>query len=196
MKYIKVNKYGVVTGGGSCQDEAISDIPLSDGEHLEPGVEFPGYRSIWRFSDGSLVDTGQPLLPPYPWLTWSNSSFSWVDARGLGQLKSDKWEEIKAARTNAEHGGFEWDGSIFDSDEASQQRITMAAQIATASTEFSVDWTLADNSIRTLSGADMAAVCVAMGLHVNAQHVIGRALRQQIDDAQDVEAVNQVKWPE
>lgn len=196
MKYIKVNRYGVVTGGGSCQDEAFNDIPLSDGEHLERDVEFPGYNSIWRFVGGSLVDTRQPLLPPCPWMTWDNLSFSWVDARDLGRIKSDKWEEIKAARNNAELGGFEWNGSMFDSDETSQQRITIAAQIAAATPGFSVDWTLADNTIRTLSGADMAAVCVAMGLHVNAQHVIGRTLRQQIDDAQDVEAVNQVKWPE
>lgn len=99
---------------------------------------------------------------------------SWVDPRTLAQHQADKWTAIKAARDAIEFGGFTWDGSTFDSDPQSQSRIQGAAQLATlamiASQAFSVDWTLATNAVRTLTGADMLAVGQAMGVHIMTTH--------------------------
>lgn len=118
----------------------------------------------------------------------------------LQEVRAAKWNEIKQARDAAEFGGFTWDGSRFDSDSESQSRIQGAAQLATlaqlASQTFSVDWTLQDNTVRTLSGADMIAAGTAMGQHIMAVHAIGRVLRAQIEEATTLGEVEAVQWPQ
>lgn len=196
MNYIKVNQFGIVVGGGRCQDSELSNIPMSVGETVIAGIEPPGYSTVWRYVDDALVDTGQPFLPPQPWLTWSNDTFQWVDARNLEQLRAAKWNQIKAARDAAEFGGFTWDGSAFDSDLTSQSRIQGAAQLAAlAPTTFSIDWTLADNSVRTLNAAQMTAVGEALGAHVATQHAIGRTLRTAIEAATTPGELDAIAWP-
>lgn len=130
---------------------------------------------------------------------WSNATMAWKDQRSLDQARMDRWQVIKAQRTAREFGGFTWDGSTFDSDTESQSRIQGAAQLATlaklAGQPFEVDWTLADNSVRTLSGDDMLAVGQAMGRHVMAVHGAGRALRARIESAETLEEVEAATWP-
>ena len=147
-----------------------------------------------RLVDGALVDTGQPVLPPHPWMKWDENAIAWIDLRNLDDLKADQWAKIKAARGDAEFGGFTWDGSPFDSDAISQQRIIGASQLAGITPGFLIDWTLADNTVRTLNATDMQAVGFALGQHVNAQHVKARGLRQQIDDATTPAEVEAVVW--
>lgn len=117
----------------------------------------------------------------------------------LAAAKTRRWAFIKAARDQKEYGGFVWDGSTFDSDLQAQTRIqggVQLANMAAASNQpFGIDWTLADNSVRTLSGADMVAVGLALAQHVQTLHEVGRGLREQIDAATTVEQVNAVQWP-
>lgn len=163
-------------------------------------VEFDASEAVtsmtrFRLIDGALVDTGISKLPPQPFMRWVDGA--WVDVRDLEQKKADKWEEVKAARDAAEHGGFTWDGSAFDSDPGSQTKIIGAAQLANMSpASFLMDWTLKDNTVRTLTGAQMIAVGQALGVHVNAQHVLGRTLRQQIEAATTAAEVAAIHWPE
>lgn len=118
----------------------------------------------------------------------------WEDPRTLADLKAEKWRNIKANRDAAEHGGFEWDGSVFDSDALSQQRITGAVTLAQMSPAFTTVWTLKDNSTRTLSAADMFAVGVALGTHVSTQFLQGQLLRAQIDEAATAQEVEAIHW--
>ncbi len=122
-----------------------------------------------------------------------------LDLRDMTRRKLDHWRAIKRARDAAEFGGFTWDGSIFDSDEKSQSRIQGAAQLATlaalASQAFSVDWTLADNSVRTLTGAQMLEVGTAMGVHIMTTHATGRSLRDSIEATTTTEALELITWP-
>jgi hypothetical protein len=128
---------------------------------------------------------------------WSNQSMSWEDLRDLSQVKSEKWEQIKAKRDEVEHGGFTWDGSRFDSDLASQNKIIGAVQLANViGDSFTIDWTLSDNSVRTLNRQQMVGVGEALGVHVVTQHTIGRSLRQQIENATTAADVAAVTWPE
>lgn len=112
--------------------------------------------------------------------------------------KEVKWGTIKIARDAAEHAGFTWDGSVFDSDQISQSRIQGAAQLASiaqmAGQPFTIDWTLADNTVRTLSAADMISVGQALALHINATHERGRQLRAQIEVAQTGPELDAIQW--
>lgn len=147
-----------------------------------------------RLVDGALVDTGQPAMPPEPWLVWSTTAIAWVDPRDLQQIKDAKWQEIKAARTDQEYGGFVWDGSPFDSDALSQQRIIGASQWASLNSAFTIEWTLADNTVRTLNAQEMQAVGAALGTHVEQAFNKGRDIRALIDSAQTIAEVEAIHW--
>ena len=111
---------------------------------------------------------------------------AWIDPRSLQDFKDARWAEVRQERDSAEFGGFSWDGSRFDSDALSQQRITGAVTLAMMNSAFSIDWTLADNTVRTLNAADMIEIGVALGRHVNACHERARVLRREIDGAETV----------
>ncbi len=117
----------------------------------------------------------------------------------LQELKIEKWAEIKRMRDLREFSTFVWDGSTFDADDISQRRIQGAAMLAmiaqSAGQPFSIDWTLADNSIRSLTDAQMLAVGEALGVHVETQHAIARTLRAAINAATTKAEVDAVVWP-
>lgn len=138
-------------------------------------------------------------MPPSSWHQWDWDALAWIDPRTLEDLKAAQWALIKRARDAAEQAGFVWDGSTFDCDPLSQSRIQGGALMATTallnSAPFGIDWTLADNTTRTLDAAQMIAVGLAMGQHIDATHQIGRALRAQIDAATTAEEISAVEWP-
>ena len=122
------------------------------------------------------------------------ASKTWFDKRSMAEHKRDKWKEIKDARAAAEEGGFVWDGSTFDSDEVSQRRIGDAVTMAGIVPNFTIDWTLADNTVRTLSAADMVNAGKALSRHVQAVFQRGRARRAEIEAATTKQEVNAVVW--
>ncbi len=151
---------------------------------------------------GVLVEptTAWPVPPtPGEVLHVVEGALAWVNTDTVEQARSRRWAVIKAQRDAVEFGGFTWDGSAFDSDAQSQPRIMGAVQMATlaaaAGQSFGLAWTLADNSVRTLDGADMIAVGLALGAHVGTAHAIARTLREQIEAAATVEDVAAIDWP-
>lgn len=155
-------------------------------------ASFDEICNSWRFKDGVFQKVAPPLLHQ----VWDKTSESWVcDVEGA---KLSRWANIKQQREAAENGGFVWDGSRFDSTPISQSRTQGAVQMAqiAASTgqPFSIDWTLADNTVRTLTGPQMIAVGLALGAHINEQHVRARQLREQIEAATTPEQVQAVRW--
>lgn len=109
-----------------------------------------------------------------------------------------KWSTIKKFRSIHEFGQFIWDGLAFDSDLTSQSRIQGAAQLAqitlAAGQPFSIDWTLADNTVVTLDANQMISVGLALGNHINACHSKARLLRQQIESATTKEEIEAIVW--
>jgi hypothetical protein len=130
---------------------------------------------------------------------WDDVTERWVSQPTLAALKIARWSQVKVQRAAVEFGGFAWDGSAFDSDEMSQARIIGAVQMAVlaaaAEQPFAIDWTLQDNTVRTLSGADMIAVGLALGTHVATAHTIARALRDAIEAAATAEELEAIEWP-
>ena len=181
--------YSRATGQVLYSGTAEAPTAFSNGtDAVQEGVIFEGG---WVDSGGSHHE-----LPPQPTL---NHTFNWVtkqweDPRTLADLKAAQWTQIKQARTNAEYAGFTWDGSTFDSDAISQNRITGAVTLAQLSSTVTIDWTLATNQVRTLNQSEMLQVGAALGVHVQTQFAKGQSLRVQIDAATTQAEVEAVVW--
>lgn len=136
----------------------------------------------------------------------------------LDAAKARRWSELKLQRDQAEAGGFEWDGSPFDSDQASQLKIIGAAAAAVVAEvrwltacmeaiaaqagielppipDFAQAWTLADNAVRTLHRTDIVDVGLALLEHDATVHAIGRTLREAVEAAETPAEVLAVAWP-
>lgn len=116
----------------------------------------------------------------------------------LYELKQAKRDEINKARDNAEQGGFEYLGKVFDSDPVSCQRIALASQTALiskqASQEFSVTWTCQDNSKIALSADETIGLSVALTQWSNSCHVKASELKALVDKAETKEGVDAISW--
>ena len=123
---------------------------------------------------------------------------TWIDPRTLDEIKSMKWESIKKIRDQVENSSFVWNGHVFDCDVVSQSRIQGTSQLASLAlmnqTPFSVDWTLANNTVVVLTAEDMLAVGKAMFEHINSCHQKSRTLRMQIESATTKEEVEAITW--
>jgi len=122
----------------------------------------------------------------------------------LDDLKAALWTEAKALRDAAIDAGVDVAGiGRFDSDPASRGNIngavTMALVAASTGQPFEISWRLADNSVTTLSGAQMIAVGVAVGQHVAACHAAAQAIGIAIQAAADRSALATIDigagWP-
>lgn len=133
---------------------------------------------------------------PTSYHLWNPVLGAWaLPAGALQKARADRWASIKQARTQAEWAGFAWDGSLFDSDPVSQQRLTAAVTLAQISPNgFEVSWTLKDNTVRLLTASDLLGVGAALGGHVASVFARSQELRGQIDAAQSVEDVLSLNW--
>ena len=148
---------------------AVADPPSA-------GMYYSGYA--WEY------------IPPSPGsgFSFDYASKSWIDTRTLDDVRGYKWNEIKMQRDQLEFGGFEYKGSIYDSDQVSQSRI-MGAALA------GIDqvWTLADNTTVELNAAELQQLYAALQAHIANVHERGRIARQLISDAETKEEVEAIQ---
>ena len=156
-----------------------ADIAENIEKYFYDGIAFqlkppkPTESGEWVFdpSTHQWVDTTPPVIPPT-----------------LDEIKKIKWAEIKSQRDKLEFSGFEFEGNIYDSDQASQGRI-MGAALA------GVDqvWTLADNTTVELSASQLQQLYAALQAHIASVHERGRIARQLIFNAETKEQVEAVQ---
>lgn len=154
---------------------------------------------LYERSDPSTQYVDQGAITDMPPSPFPNHIFDyalrvWVDPRGLDDLRAAKWSEIKMARNEAEFGVFDWDGSRFDGDAVSQNRIRASVKSAAGDSGFFTHWTLSDNTVRRLDVTDMAAVGAALDAHVDTQHARARSLRAQINATTSAEQLENITW--
>lgn len=161
---------------------------------LETPVDPQTIHNEWKLVNGQIYKAGPK---PSKWHDWSKAASSYV--LNMTRAKQEQWDAIKEKRTEIENAGFYWQTYLFDSDPISQSRIQGAVQMAqialSQNQPFSIDWTIANDTVVTLSAQDMVSVGLALGSHINQCHVIGRQLREQIDAAQTPEVLESVVWP-
>jgi hypothetical protein len=141
--------------------------------------------------DGSVLVAGKRVQ--------AGELVAFVRVPTLEELQAAKWEDIKRSRDLIEFGSFTWDGSVFDADPVSTSRIMGAFSLALAAKmvaqPFSIDWTLKDNTVRTLSADEMIAVGSTLGAIVKQAHETAGALRTSIDQAADEATLETITWP-
>jgi len=181
-----------------CHVDAVADSQDMSIDAALLAFDWTGAQGVYVLDRATLAIAPQGM-PPSAHHVWDWTTLAWVDPRTLEDLKAAQWALIKRARDAAEQAGFVWDGSSFDCDPTSQSRIQGGALMATTallnSAPFAIEWTLADNTTRTLDAAQMIAVGLAMGQHIDSTHQIGRALRAQLAAATTAEEVAAVEWP-
>ncbi|WP_286740527.1 MULTISPECIES: DUF4376 domain-containing protein [Acinetobacter] len=146
-------------------------------------VEDPPEPNMY-YKDGWVAMPAQPS----PYHIFNYDLKDWIDPRTLDEIKAQKWAEIKSGRDLLEFGGFEFEGSAYDSDQVSQSRIMGAAVAGVDQT-----WTLADNSTVDLSASQLQQLYAALQAHIASVHERGRIARQLIFEAEtreQVEAIN------
>jgi hypothetical protein len=124
----------------------------------------------------------------------------------LDELKTGKWEQIKAKRDAIEQSGVPYMGKILDSDPLSVQRIAIAVQAAQeaikAGQPLTLDWTCADNTVLTMTAEQVCGIPVALAQHSDGLHQIARGLSEDIfgsdtnTGATTAEELQAIIWPE
>lgn len=118
----------------------------------------------------------------------------------LDQAKEIRLRIMRQRRDAEEFGTFVWDGSTFDASPESVSRfigaVMMSQWAQAAGQPFSVSWTLADNSERTMSASDMAAAAQALGAHTFQVHADYKTVKNAIQAATTIEEVQAITWPE
>ncbi len=112
----------------------------------------------------------------------------------LAEIKQAARVKITEIRNRKESEGFAYQGMFFDSDALSIQRLMCAAQSAAHNPEFTVNWTLKDNSEVSLSSAQIQGVVAAFSAYNNTLHQTAAELKTQINEAENASAVAAVVW--
>jgi hypothetical protein len=171
---------GVELGGLS----AVSPDQLPPADEGQQWIEVSGHIRNWTTA---LVDGQCVPVPKEP-----------TESALLAASKSRARETVNEMRGAREFSFFTWDGSTFDADAKSQARLQGAFQLANlallSGQPFQIEWTLADNTVRQLSGPDMVSVGHALADHVLAAHRAAAILKAQIDAATTIAEVEAVAW--
>lgn len=121
-----------------------------------------------------------------------------IVADSTGSLQSAKdrqWVIIKQARAIAEAQPFLYAGDLYDANkEQISGSVVMAMLAKQASQPFSINWTLKDNTVKTLNADQMIGLGIALGQFITAIYDKARNYRQQINVATTVANVQNVVW--
>lgn len=164
--------------------ESNSKMLTSDGykrviDNNDPPENMKKPFKIWKETDTEIIAT-------------------WVDdycEPTLNELKEAKRAEINQARDQSEQGGFEYMGKVFDSDQISAQRISMATQaMALAPEGTTITWTCQDNTTIDLTSQELVGLVVALATWSNTCHQKATLLKAKIEEAQTAEELELIKW--
>lgn len=113
----------------------------------------------------------------------------------LEELKQAKRDEINKARDEAEQGGFEYLGRVFDSDQVSCIRMMGARDaLALAPEAATITWTCQDNSTIELNHSQLSGLVAALASWSNECHQKATQLKAQVDAAETEEELYDITW--
>lgn len=176
----------IVGGHGKRDPEGFDGVP-----ELRP---MPHDGFVYYAWQGRLELGAQPS-PTHEYL-WIDGAPRWVDLATLADAQAVAWEAVKRAREDAEAGVFTFEGGLYDLNKENVSGAALAALMAQlAGQPFSIEWTLADNSVRVLDASTMQSLGRAMVTHIDGLHCTARGLRERIAAAATPEEAYAVTWP-
>lgn len=115
----------------------------------------------------------------------------------LEVVKSTKIVELKRIRDTKELEPVIYDGSSFDFDSKSYERITAAIYaLDMQGTAATIAWTLADNGSTPVTAANLRGVIAAAAVRSDALHTQYRELKAAVLAAGTVNDVDKITWTE
>lgn len=147
------------------------------------------------------IVSSETLPAPQEYCKWDGqefvATFGW-ETEVLANAKLTKREEINQVRNTKEASGFPYLGKVFDSDQVSIQRITIAAQAAqlakAAGHSYDILWTAKDNTQVLLNVDQVMSMPVAVATYANSLHITASDLKKQVDEAVDIPSVESITW--
>jgi len=129
--------------------------------------------------------TEWPAAPsPTAELWIGNGALYWDDPATLADAKANSWAAAKKARDEAEAADFEFGGTLYQPDVAKITGAVLAALLPREEGDlFTIDWTVSDNSVVTLTAPQVMALGLTLTARINGIHQRGRQLRAFIDNA-------------
>ena len=155
-----------------------------------------------RHGDGWIDQGGHHhVIPERPSQhhVWDWGTKAWMDPRTLDDLKAAKWVQIKAAREAAIKAPLVTPYGTFDADADARANITdtilLLQTMEAMGQPGEVDFTLEDNTVLTVTTAQMVMVGLLLGQQVQGAYNTGRLLRGDIKAASTAEEVAAIAWP-
>lgn len=112
-------------------------------------------------------------------------------------VKAAKIAQLKRIRDKKELEPVEFDGSSFDFDSKSYERITAAIYaLDMQGTDATIAWTLADNGSTLVTAANLRGVIAAAAVRSDALHTQYREMKAMVMAAQTAEEVEKITWAE
>jgi hypothetical protein len=117
----------------------------------------------------------------------------------LEQAKLAKWEQVKIWRSNEINTNMETPYGVIQCQPEDRQNITDAILLAQTLTAqnlpVQIQWTMADNTVVEMDLEMITNVGLLLGQKVQYAHGVARELRNEIDMAKSVAAVEAIVWP-
>lgn len=115
----------------------------------------------------------------------------------LEVVKSTKIVELKRIRDTKELEPVIYDGSSFDFDSKSYERITAAIYaLESQGAPATINWTLSDNTTRKVTATNLRGVIAAAAVRSDALHTQYREMKAMVMAAQTAEEVEKITWAE
>jgi hypothetical protein len=117
-------------------------------------------------------------------MLWNGGKYHWHETATLAEARANAWAAVKKARDAAEAADFEFGGTLYQPDVAKITGAVLAALLPRAEGDpFTIDWTVSDNSVVTLTAPQVMALGLTLTARINGIHQRGRQLRALIDNA-------------
>lgn len=168
--------------------------------HIGAGQDILLIEADWRTQ---YISAGAPVaIPPSPSdrHEWNWQAKAW-GLKPLADLQAAKWEEMKLQRSAAIEAPLVTPYGTFDADELSRTNIAQTAQFAQTQAQSLapgltplVDFTLANNTVVTLTAQQMIQVALLLASQVQTAYARGRTVRAAIQACTTAAQVAAITW--
>ncbi len=136
---------------------------------------------------------------------WCNSNNATIEDKGeyyevvaivtvLTEVKENKINELKTIRNAKEVEPVRTSKGLFDYDDKSRDRLSIARQSLTDNNGGEIVWTTADNQRVAMTIADFAAINTAAAVRSNLLHIKYNELKTLVNIARTAEEVEAINW--